>query len=114
MPRPTMAQRGFTLIELLIVVALIGLLAALLVAALGHAKEKARNITCAGNLRQINLGLQMYSDDSRDTAPAVSGSMNPTFSLVAYKRLMKNYIGPDGPGSGREKVFACPSDRFYY
>jgi prepilin-type N-terminal cleavage/methylation domain-containing protein len=54
-------RRGFTLIELLVVVALLGVLAALLLAGIGRAKEKARRVTCATNLRQINLGLQMYS-----------------------------------------------------
>jgi len=106
-----LTRRGFTLIELLVVVALIGVLVALLAAGIGHVKEKARRVTCATNLRQINLGLQMYSDDSRDTAPSVGGATSPTFSLVAYKRLIKNYVGPGGP---RSDLFACPSDRFYY
>ncbi|MDA1274186.1 MAG: type II secretion system protein [Verrucomicrobia bacterium] len=114
MRKQYMATRAFTLIELLVVVGIIGLLASLLLTGIGSAKNKARRMACAHNLRQINLGLLMYIDDSRDATPAPPGTMGSTFSLVAYKSLMKNYIGIDGPGSRREKLFACPSDRFYY
>jgi prepilin-type N-terminal cleavage/methylation domain-containing protein/prepilin-type processing-associated H-X9-DG protein len=106
--------RAFTLIELLVVVGIIGLLAGLLLSGIGTAKAKARRIACANNLRQINLGLKMYADDSGDATPSHSTPNDPTFSLVAYKSLMKSYVGHNGPSSGREKVFACPSDHFYY
>src|SRR5262245_31443425 len=108
------ARRGFTLIELLVVIAIIGLLAGLLLSGISTAKDKARRITCANNLRQINLGLQMYIDDSHDATPSTSSPSDPTFSLVAYKSLMKSYVAQNSVSSGREKLFACPSDRFYY
>jgi len=41
----------------------------MLLAAISSAIGKARRITCLNNLRQINLGVQMYSDDSNDKSP---------------------------------------------
>ena len=58
--------KGFTLLELLTVIAIIAILSALLLSAVAIAKNKARRVVCINNLRQINLGVQMYSDDSND------------------------------------------------
>jgi prepilin-type N-terminal cleavage/methylation domain-containing protein len=64
---------GFTLVELLVVTAVIAILAALLVPALAGAKERARQVRCASNLRQIVLGTLMYAGDHEDTYPAQPG-----------------------------------------
>ena len=56
-------KRGFTLIELLVVVAIIAVLVAILLPALGRAKELSRKVSCASNLQQIAKALQFYSQD---------------------------------------------------
>ena len=103
--------RGFTLVELLVVLAIIALLAALLLPVLGAAKEKARRITCTSNLRQINLGIRMYSEDANDTSPFTQ----TTNRIVNYyKTLVQSYVGLPGPPSPQDKLFACPADTFRY
>jgi Tfp pilus assembly protein PilE len=96
-----------------VVIAIIGILAALLLPALSGAKAKAQRSACMNSLRQINLGVRMYADDSSDAFPAPQKS-DPVTWVTAYTKLMKSYLGMTGASSERAKLFACPADTFYY
>jgi len=109
---------GFTLIELLVVIAVIAVLLAILMPALGKARQIAKRIGCQSNLKQIALAWNMYLDDNegqfyqgRNTNlnyggwPAIQG-WSP--------RPLNKYVGLNDPNGVTEegaKVFCCPADR---
>jgi prepilin-type processing-associated H-X9-DG protein len=61
------------LIEVLVVIAVIGIMAAILLPALSKAKEQARSAACRGNMKQLALACLMYSEDNNDTFPWPGG-----------------------------------------
>ena len=99
------------------VIAIIAILAALLLPALGRAKQKAHGIYCMNNLRQLGLGWQMYATDYKDIAigptPAIGqpgwcdGLFDEVPDGVTNSTLTKS---PTWPYIKSLPAFHCPSD----
>lgn len=68
---------GFTLIELLVVIAIIAILAAILFPVFAKAREKARQITCISNQKQLGLGMTMYAEDYDEQYVPYFSGYNP-------------------------------------
>jgi len=115
-------KHGFTLVELLVVIAIISILAAMLLPALSHSKEKARAMQCAGNLRQWGLAFRMYADDHDDFLPRRGqgvqvlaqidrpedwfNALPSYFGLVPFQSMVTNNVKP---AAHDHSIFICPT-----
>jgi prepilin-type N-terminal cleavage/methylation domain-containing protein len=81
-------RRAFTLVELLVVVAIVGILIALLLPAVQAAREAARRTQCSNNLRQMVLATQNYIGAVKSVPPAIDWSRSTTSNWSVLARLL--------------------------
>ena len=107
--------RIFTLIELLIVIAIIAILAGMLLPALNAAREKARAIKCAGNLKQYGMAIAMYAHTYQDYL-LIQNPVNHKTGTIGYIYQWGGYIQTELMPKMREadwkagrSINSCPS-----
>lgn len=100
---------GFTLVELLVVIAVSGILMALLLPALSKAKEKSRRSVCSQNLRMDLLALKLYGEDHQDFLPSALDDQGSYHSIVLSTTTYSNLVDYL---DGDSKTFYCPNLAF--
>jgi prepilin-type N-terminal cleavage/methylation domain-containing protein/prepilin-type processing-associated H-X9-DG protein len=101
-----MKRKGFTLIELLVVIAIIAILAAILFPVFAKAREKARQITCTSNEKQLGLSIIQYQQDN-DEKMMVGDSENA--NGTGYNNAL-GWAGQIYPYTKSTGVYTCPDD----
>ena len=125
-------QCGFTLIELLVVIAIIAILAAILLPALAKAKSRAVRMQCMNQMKQLDLGINLFAGDNSETFPAAGYQASD--GVLSWDSWIYPYVGgssslsldqakhgiyAEDPADGAAlgwatglKIFACPADTF--
>ncbi|MFA9480029.1 prepilin-type N-terminal cleavage/methylation domain-containing protein [Phycisphaerales bacterium AB-hyl4] len=118
-------EKGFTLIELLVVISITSLLIAILLPALSAARRSAQAIECMSKLRQIGIGMQVYSFDHDDYFPPARfeylGTTNYYWAHMLDRREYfpagadwENHLCPQAPNKGRTGLFGFPGWNWWF
>ena len=113
-----MMPGAFTLIELLATLAGIGVLAALLLPAIGRAKRQAHNISCINQLKQLGVATRLFAEDNNSRLPVVealpSNPDNPQEPKPRICDVLGPYVGKTSSTNQSAPVFKCPSDHDWF
>ena len=109
------AQGAFTLVELLVVIGIIAVLLAILLPSLNRAREKARMVQCASNLRQLGTAAVMYANENKGVFPGIADQPRPDDWIhwrgsPPNNDLQNSALAPHLGKPVSPAVFRCPSD----
>lgn len=124
---PRRSSGAFTLIELLVVIAIIAILAAMLLPALGRARQKAQGVSCLNHTKQLYVGWMMYADDNQSLLPPnnqygqsqagkkgagwVDGWMDYSAANKDNTNVNLILLSALGPYSKNPGIYRCPADQ---
>jgi len=115
--RKTSFKHAFTLIELLVVVSIIALLVSILLPALGQARKQAQKTVCGVNLKQIGMGIEIYTSESNGIMPLI---LERHWGTAAVTGLVGEGRGRTWAGIIKDQskidmgLFRCPTDKRKY
>lgn len=108
-PRNPTASDAFTLVELLVVISVVAVLIALLLPALGNARDAARTVACMNNLRQTGVAYAVYGNDHQGIIPH-GGNRFPTgLSSYMQGRIFNIHANNSKARNIQEHVVYCPA-----
>jgi prepilin-type N-terminal cleavage/methylation domain-containing protein/prepilin-type processing-associated H-X9-DG protein len=99
-------RSGFTLIELLVVIAIIAILAAILFPVFANARERARQTSCANNLKQLGVAFQLYLEAWDEVYPGPG--YNASGILNSWASSKDAGLQPFLRNSNSSSVYVCP------
>lgn len=113
--RKPSAGTAFTLVELLVVLAVIGILAALLFPAISRVKDRAKQSSCRNNLKQLAAAFSIYHGDFADLFPAPGskwqyGPQSEDWIWWQQDRDVNQSAILGGVGRFKSDLFTCPAD----
>jgi prepilin-type N-terminal cleavage/methylation domain-containing protein len=114
--RPRILPNAFTLIEVLVSIAVIAVLIAISLPAIGRARESARRAECLSNLRSLGQAIQMYRGANDDLLPYAVRPVDVRYDDLDPLPALAEYLeaplpSSDAAGAVRTGApFACPSD----
>lgn len=100
-------RKAFTLVEMLVVIAIVGIISAILFPVFGRAREGARTTTCSANLKQIGLAFSQYAQDHNNTYPIAGGYIkwdDPSGARAWTQQIF--------PYTNSQAIYKCPSDNY--
>ena len=97
-------RAGFTLIELLVVIAIIAILAAILFPVFAAARERARAISCASNVRNLGAGMQLYVQEYDERFPLAATFASTPTGFATWHDMLDPFLKNKG-------IWWCPSSQ---
>ena len=115
-PKARAARLGFTLVEILVVVAIVGILAALLLPAIGRVRESANQAKCVSNLKTLSAALLIAAGENNGILPMAYDQKQPLDDERWWMSKLSNTVGRwstsvANGGQPNSSIYNCPTTK---